>query len=69
MDQTFYAGLDLNECAVISDDDNFTFNLVTNLDVRIESFPRMRSKLFDTEGDALLDIVEVKDNDVDLLVE
>jgi hypothetical protein len=44
-------------------------NLVTNLEVRIECIPRMRSELLETESDTFLILIEIKDNDIDLLVE
>ena len=44
-------------------------NLVTNLEVWIEGIPWMWSKLLESESDALLLVVEVEDNDVELLVE
>ena len=69
MDQTLNTGLDLNECAVVGDDDNLTLHVVTHLEVRIERIPRMRSELLQAERNALLLLIEVEDNDIDLLVE
>ena len=69
MDKSLYARLNLNECAVVSDENDFALNLVADLEVRIESLPRMRLELLETEGDSLLVLVEVEDDDVDLLVE
>ena len=69
MDETFNARSDLDECAVVSDDHHFTLNDVTNLKVRIESIPRMRSELLQAESNTLLVVVEVKDNDLDLFIQ
>ena len=69
MYKSLYARLDLYECAVVSDEDNLALNLVADLEVRIEVLPRMWSELLETESDALLLLVEVEDNDLDLLVE
>ena len=69
MDKTFHTGHDLHKSAVVSDDDHFTFDLVTNLQIGIEFLPRLRSELFETQGDTFLTFFEVEDNDVDLLVE
>ena len=69
MDETFYAGSDFNECAIVSHNDNFTLNLVTNLEVSVEGIPGMGLELLETESDTLLFVVEVEDNDVELLVE
>ena len=43
-------------------------DVVTLLEVGIESIPGVRGELFETEGDAVLGLVEIKDNDVNLLV-
>ena len=69
MDKTLDTRLDLYESTVIGDENDFTLNLVTDLEVRIESIPRMNRKLLETEGDSLLGLIEVEDNDIDLLVE
>ena len=69
MDKTLYTWLNLYECTVVSDEDNLTLNLVTNLEVCIECIPRMNCELLETESDSLLRLIEVEDNDVDLLVE
>ncbi len=42
---------------------------VTNFEVWIELFPWMRSKLFETECNTFLFFIEVKNNNVDLLIE
>ena len=68
MDKTLYARLNLNECTVVGNEDNLTLNLVTNLEVRIKSIPRMSLELLQTESDSLLVLIEVEDNDIDLLV-
>ena len=69
VNKTLNALCNLYECSVVSHNDYLTVNLVTNLQVRIKSIPRMRSQLLQTESDTLLIIVEIKDNNVDLLVE
>ena len=69
VDETLYAGLNLYECAVVSDDHDLTLDDVANLEVGIESIPGMRAELLETESDALLGVVEVEDDDIDLLVE
>ena len=69
MDKTLNARSNLNECAVVSDDNNLTLNVVSNLELWVESIPWVRSELLQTKGDALLVVVEVEDNDIDLLVE
>ena len=69
MDQTFYARSDFDECTVVSHNDYFTFHLVTYLQVSIQSIPWVRSQLFQTKSDTFLFVIEVKDNNVQLLVE
>ena len=69
MDQTLDTRLNLNECTVVGDDNDLTLDVVANLEVSIQSIPGMRSQLLQTESDALLLVVEVEDNDIDLLVE
>ena len=69
MDKAFNARGDLDERAVVSEDDNLTFHYIANLEVRIECVPRMRCELLETEGDTLLAVIEVEDDDFDLLVE
>ena len=69
MHESFNARLNLDECAVVSDEDDLALDLVADLEVRIEVVPRMGSKLLQTEGDALLLLVEVEHHDLDLLVE
>ena len=69
MDQTLYARSDLNECSVVSHNNYLTLNVVTNLQVSIQSIPRMRSQLLQTQCDTLLLVIEVKDNNVDLLIQ
>ena len=54
MDKSLNTWLNLNECTVVSDENNFTLNLVANFEVWIESVPRMNSKLFQAESDSLL---------------
>ena len=69
VDQTLNTGLDLNECTVVGNHNYLTLHVVAHLEVSIQSIPRMRSELLQTEGDATLLVVEVEDNHVDLLVE
>ena len=69
MDKAFYARSDLNECSVVSDNDNLALDVVTNLEVWVESVPWVWCELLQAEGDALLLVVEVEDNDIYLLVE
>ena len=45
VDESFYAWLNLDECAVVLNEDDFTLNDVANLQVRIQAVPRMWSKL------------------------
>ena len=69
MDEAFNARSDLDERTVVGDDDDLTLDGVTHLEVLIESIPRMRSELLETQGDTLLVVVEVEDDDLDLLVQ
>ncbi len=69
VDKTFYAGSNLEECTVVSHNDNFAFNLVANLKVCVKCIPWMGMELFEAEGDTFFVVVEVEDNDVELLVE
>ena len=48
VDQAFYARSDFDECTVVSHNDNFTLNFVTNFQVWIQRIPWMRSQLFQT---------------------
>ena len=69
MDKSFYARCNFNECAVVSHNNNFTFNFVANFEVGVQSIPRMGKELLQAESDALLLVVEVEDNNVEFLVE
>ena len=69
VDETLYTWLDLNECAVVSDEDYLTLDGVADLDVLVEVVPWMWSQLLVTKGDPLLLRVEFLDDDLDLLVE
>ena len=69
VDKTFYARSDFNECTVVSHNDNFTLNFVTNFEVSVESIPGMGLELFETESVAFLFGMEVEDNNVEFLVE
>ena len=69
MDESLHTRLDLHECTVVGDDNHLTLHVVTHLEGLVESIPRMRAELLQTEGDAALLVVEVEDNHIDLLVE
>ena len=69
VDKTLNAGHNLYECTVVGDENDFTLDFVANLEVGIKSLPRMCGKLLETEGDSLLLLVEVEDDDLDLLIE
>ena len=69
VDEAFDAGNDLDECAVVGNDDDLTGDVVAFLDVSIKSIPGVRSELLDTESDTMLGLIEVEDDDVDLLIE
>ena len=69
MDETLHARSNLDECAVVGHDDDLALDLVANLEVGIQGIPGMGSELLQSEGDALLLLVEVEDDDVELLVE
>ena len=69
MDKTLNARSDLNECTVISDNNDLTLNVVAYLEILVESIPWVRSELLQTESDTLLLVIEVEDNNVNLLVE
>ncbi len=43
--------------------------MVAHLEVGVEAVPGMRLELLESEGDALLLVVEIEDNDLDVLVE
>ena len=68
MDKSFNTWLDLNECAVVSDENDFTLNLVTYLEVWIESIPRVNCELFQAESNSLLGLIEVEVDNANLLV-
>ena len=69
VDKTLYTRSNLYECTVISHNDYLTLNVVTNLQVSIQSIPWVWSQLLQTKSDTLLLLIEVEDNNVDLLVE
>ena len=54
MDKTLNTWLDLYECAIVSDENYLTLNLVTYLEVCIECIPRVLAELLETESDSLL---------------
>ena len=69
MDEAFNARFDLDECAVVSDENNLAGNLVADLEVRIEAVPRMLAELLQAEGNPLLLLIEVENDNLDLFVE
>ena len=69
VDQTLDARLDLDEGTVVGHDDNLALDMVADLEVLVEAIPWVRGELLQTEGNALLLLVEVEDNDIDLPVE
>ena len=68
VDQALDAGSNLHECAVIGHDDNFSLDLVADFEFGCQGIPGMGHELLETQGDALLLVVEVENNDVELLV-
>ena len=68
MDEAFYARSDFDECTVVSEDDDLTLDLITHLKVSVEAIPRMWLELLEAKSDTLLSFVELKDNDIELLV-
>ena len=68
MNKTFYARSDFNKRTVVSHNNDFTFNLVTNLEVLIKSIPWVRLKLLQAKSNSLLFVIEVKDNDIEFLI-
>ena len=68
VDQTFYARSDFDECTVVSHNNHFDFHLVTNLQV-ISSIPWVRSQLFRRERYVSFFVIEVKDNNVEFLIQ
>ena len=69
MDQTLDSRCDLDEGTIVGHDDNLALDLVANLEVGIQSLPRMGRKLLQTQSNTLLLLVEVDDNDLELLVQ
>ena len=69
VDKTLDAGGNLNECAVVGHYNYAAFDMVADLKLGIESVPGMGLELLQAESDALLLVVEIEDNDVELLVE
>ena len=65
--QAFHAGFHLYKGTVVGHGHNFTLHGVTHLEVRGERLPRVRSKLLETQGNALLLLVEVQHDHVDFL--
>ena len=69
MDQAFYTRSNLNESPVISHNHYFTLHTVTHFQVCTQSIPRMRSQLFQTKSYTFLLVIEVKNNNVQLLIQ
>ena len=69
VDEAFHTGSNLYECTVIGHDYYAALDFVAHLKLCIKSIPGMRRKLLETESDALLLLVEIKDDNVELLVE
>ena len=67
--ETLDTGLNRDECAVVGQENDLTLDRVTDLEVRIEVVPRMRSELLETESDSLLLLVEVENDNFDLLLD
>lgn len=69
VDEALYAGCHFYECAVVGHDYHLALDVVAGLEVGVKAVPGMRGELLEAEGDALLLVVEVEDDDVDVLVE
>ena len=69
MDKTFDALFDLNECAVGHDVDDSAFDGGTDRVLGFDFVPRILGLLLETEGDALLVVVDVEDHHFDFLSE
>src|SRR5512142_963838 len=69
MDQTLNSRSDLNKCTIIGHNNNLTFHFVTNIEVRINRIPWVRSKLFQTQSYSLLIIIKIENNNIEFLVE
>ncbi len=69
VNKTLYARRNLNECTVVCNDDNLSFDMVVHFKVGRKSLPRMRSKLFETQCNTFFLVVKVKNDNVNLLVE
>ena len=69
MDQPLDARSDLQECAIVGHHHYLALHMVAHLEVRVEGIPRVRRKLLQAEGNALLLVVEVEDHDIELLID
>ena len=69
VDESLNTGCNLNECAVVGNHHNLTLHMVAHLQLAVESIPGMRCELLQAESNALLLIVEVENNNINLLVE
>ncbi len=68
MDKSLHAGLYLYESTVVGHNHYAAPDMVAHLECLVQIVPGMGYKLLDTESDALLLVVEVEDNDLDVLI-
>ena len=68
VDKALNARSDFNKCSVVGHNNYLAGNLVANLEVLVELVPWMWLKLLQTQSNALLFLVEIEDNNVELLV-
>src|ERR1051326_9261310 len=69
VDQSFNTGSYFYKSSVVSDHHHFSFYLITDLHIRTQVIPRMRSKLLQSKCDAFFLVVEIENHHVDLLIE
>ncbi len=69
VDESFNTRSNLDEGSIVSHNDNLALHVVAHLQVLVECIPWVRSELLQAECNALLLVIEVEDNDIDLLVE
>lgn len=69
VDEAFDAGLNLDERTVVGHYHYAALDVVAHLEVGVEVVPGMGHELLDAERDALLLVVEVDDDHLDVLVE
>ena len=68
MNQALNTGSHLNKCTVVVHNDNLALDVVAHLEVGIQSIPGMRLELLQTQSDAVLLLIEVENNHVELLL-